>query len=173
MSKTAVFFGPTGGSVHKVATMVAQAMGNQPVDLISVDHATPDALMACDHLILGVSTIGRANWDSSHTDSGWDAFLAQLKGIDLKGKRVAIFGLGDQMTYPYNFVDAIGWLHDRFQEMGATIDGYCSDNGYRYSESAAFRNHRFVGLPLDEDNEPDLTPARVSAWTNELRALGY
>ena len=173
MSKTAVFYGPSGGSVNKVAAMVAEALATKSVDLVAVDHATSQEILACDYLILGVSTIGRANWDSSHTDSGWDAFLARLNGVNLKGKHVAIFGLGDQMTYPYNFVDAIGWLHDRFQEMGATLDGYCSDNGYRYSESSAFRNHQFVGLPLDEDNEPELTPARINAWVKGLSALGY
>lgn len=38
--------------------------------------------------------------------------------MELKGKKVAIFGLGDQIRYPENFADGIGLLAEVLKETG-------------------------------------------------------
>ncbi|MBN2743781.1 flavodoxin I [Breznakibacter xylanolyticus] len=172
MSKTAVFFGPQGGSVHKVAQMAASELGSD-IKMVSIQGTQASELLNYERIIMGISTVGRANWDSSHQDSGWDAFLTQMQNMNLAGKRVAIFGLGDALTYPENFVDAMAILYDRCKELGATIDGECLPDGYQFTDSTALRNGKFIGLPIDEDNEPELTTPRLQAWIKGLKALGY
>jgi len=41
--------------------------------------------------------------------------------------------------------------------------------GYELEESAAFYDGEFIGLPLDEDFEPELTPERVDNWLEILK----
>ena len=47
-----------------------------------------------------------------------------------QGKKVAIFGLGDQIRYPENFADGIGLLAEVFEEDEATLVGFTSSEGY-------------------------------------------
>lgn len=171
MQQTAILYGPTKGSVAKVAQLVADNLTN--AKLIEVKQADLATLQQYNHLILGLSTIGRANWDSTHTDTDWDMFMAHIDQIDWTGKTVAIFGLGDQTAYPDNFVDAIGWLYDRLAHKQVRIVGHTSPEGYKFDDSEAFREGVFLGLPVDEDNEADLTPARVKNWAEQLKKEGF
>ena len=49
------------------------------------------------------------------------------------------------------------------------IVGAVSTDGYDFEESDAVVDGKFVGLPLDEDNEADKTEDRLSAWVSELK----
>jgi flavodoxin I len=40
--------------------------------------------------------------------------------------------------------------------------------GYEFEDSKAVVGGRFVGLPLDEDFEPELTRGRVEKWIRQL-----
>jgi flavodoxin I len=60
----------------------------------------------------------------------WDLLKPRLDDIDLRGKLVTIFGLGDQEGYAHEFVDAIGILHERALDCGADTIGHWSDEGY-------------------------------------------
>ena len=44
------------------------------------------------------------------------------------------------------------------------------DSDYTYASSVAAADGKFVGLALDDVNESDQTDARVSAWTEMLKA---
>ncbi|MFT3739821.1 MAG: flavodoxin [Breznakibacter sp.] len=171
MQETAILYGPTKGSVAKVARMIADQLPN--AGLVEVKHIDAGTFKKYNHLILGLSTIGRANWDSPHTDVDWDVFMAHIDQIDWTGKTVAIFGLGDQTMYPDNFVDAIAWLYDRLARKNIKIVGHTSPEGYKFNDSEAFREGVFLGLPVDEDNEPDLTPGRVKNWLEQLKKEGF
>ena len=48
--------------------------------------------------------------------------------------------------------------------------GAVSDSDYTYASSVAVADGKFVGLALDDVNESDRTDARVSAWTEMLKA---
>lgn len=168
MAKIGIFYGPEKGSVDRVAHLIGQTFGNEKVELLSVKKLDSSALDKYDKIIFGASTIGMTNWDSDYESNDWDVFATKLEKVNWKGKDVAIFSLGDQLTYPEHFVDAIGWLHDRIKPLGANVVGFCSPEGYNFTESEGYRNGMFLGLPIDEDTEAEKTPIRVQNWVNLL-----
>jgi flavodoxin I len=95
-----------------------------------------------------------------------------LTTLDLTGKKVAIFGLGDQSGYADNFCDAMDELKHCFEKQGAEILGFTSTQGYDHTESKSETNGRFVGLACDEDNQPELSEMRVKAWIAQLKSEG-
>ena len=173
MNKIGIFYGPQKGSVAKVATILAQELGETSTDLIPIKNCDPAALSSYNKLIFGISTLGRTNWDSEHEDNDWDLFFTHLKEVDWKNKQVAIYGLGDQINYPDHFVDAIGWLYTRLKALNVDVVGSVADEGYQYNNSEALLEGEFMGLPLDEDNEPEKTLERVTNWLGELKKEGF
>lgn len=173
MEKIGIFFGPTLGNVAKTAAVIANELGTSNVELISVKTAKASDISRFSKIILGLSTIGRANWDSKHIDTDWDLFMTHLEECDWTNKTVAIFGLGDQITYSDNFVDAIGWVYERLEKLNVKIIGATSTDGYQFTESEAVRNNQLMGLAIDEDNEPELTLPRVKAWIENLKKSGF
>jgi len=55
-----------------------------------------------------------------------------------------------------------------FTDMGATPQGECAADGYRFESSKAFSDGKFVGLPLDEVNESEKSDERIANWLNKL-----
>ena len=92
--------------------------------------------------------------------------------MDLTGKKVAIFGLGDQGGYGDNFCDAAGELYDCFTAQGAEVVGFTDTSDYDYSESKSVRDDKFCGLLCDEDNEYDKSEGRAGAWIEQLKGEG-
>ena len=95
-----------------------------------------------------------------------------LTSCDLKGKKVAIFGLGDSSGYSDNFCDAMDELSSCFSAQGAEIIGAVSTDGYEYEESKSVADGKFIGLACDEDNQPDLSEERVNAWIDQIKSEG-
>ena len=60
-------------------------------------------------------------------------------------------------------------LHDLALAAGATIVGKWPDKGYDYSASAAVEGDYFLGLPLDVENQDQLTEQRLDAWVSLLQ----
>merc|ERR1711957_639743 len=89
------------------------------------------------------------------------------------GKKVAIFGVGDQASYSENFCDAAGELYDCFTAKGATVFGRTSTDGYDHSESKAVVDDKFVGLMCDEDNQYDASEKRAADWIAQLKEEGF
>lgn len=94
--------------------------------------------------------------------------MPKLKGQDFSGKKVAIYGLGNQKSYPNEFIDATYYLYAQFKQCGATLIGDWSTEGYHFKASKAVIENRFVGLALDQENQKELTSERVTAWLNLL-----
>ena len=88
--------------------------------------------------------------------------------MNLQGKTCAVFGLGDQVSYSFKFVDDISVIADHIIQSGGKLAGLVEPDGYTFDESKAFRNGKFLGLPLDEDNEPELTEKRINNWVELL-----
>jgi len=136
-----------------------------------VRNATVDDLLAYDTLILGVPTYGEGQLpglSTGNATASWEEFLPTLAGQDFSGKKVAIYGLGNQKSYPTEFVDAMFYLYEQFEQCGATLIGAWATDGYNFKASKAVINDRFVGLALDQENQKDLTPARLEAWLATL-----
>ena len=97
--------------------------------------------------------------------------LPALEEIDFSHKKIAVFGLGDQKGYPENFCDAIGIMAAFFEDKGASIVGYFPLEGYTFEDSKAVRNGRFMGLPLDQENQARLTNGRIENWVADLKIV--
>jgi flavodoxin I len=168
MSKIGLFYGPEGGNVEKVAQIIAKKIDTAEVEVIKVKEIEADVVAQYSNIIMGISTLGRHTWSSDNSGNDWDVFLPKLNGLDLKGKKVALFGLGDHIAYADFFVDSMGDLAEVIKETGAELIGSVSEEGYEFNESRAFVDGKFIGLPLDEDFESDMTEKRVDNWLKQI-----
>lgn len=169
MSKIGLFFGPLKGSVHRVAEKVKAAFGEQEVELVAVNEASAADLEKYNLIIFGISTVGKETWDSNYSNTDWSKFFPNISKVDFSGKTVAIFGLGDHVTYSSYFVNAIGILAKELMKKGATIVGQVDPSEYEFDESEAIIDGKFIGLPIDEDFEPELTDERVANWVKSIK----
>ena len=169
MSKIAIFYGPVGGAVNRVADKIKEAIGEDKVALVAVKNATAADIEKYDKIIFGLSTVGKDTWDSGFSSNDWGKFMPEIGKVDYSNKVVAIFGLGDHITYAHGFVDHIGLLGRELMENGAELVGPVDTDGYEFDESDAVIDGKFIGLPVDEDFEPELTNERIANWIELIR----
>ena len=112
--------------------------------------------------------------DEQRSGTSWDDWLYDtLPDLDISGKKVAVFGCGDQESYSEYYCDAAGELYDKFVEKGCKVYGMTSTDGYNHESSKAQVDDKFVGLMCDEDNQSDLSEERVNAWVAQLKEEGF
>ncbi|MBX4276806.1 flavodoxin domain-containing protein, partial [Mycobacterium tuberculosis] len=77
----------------------------------------------------------------------WEAVWDQLDTLNLEGKIVALYGMGDQLGYGEWFLDALGMLHDKLATRGAKFVGYWPTEGYEFTSAKPViaGGHLFVG----------------------------
>lgn len=131
-----------------------------------------------DALIVGTPT-WNTGADIERSGTGWDELYynelqdaGNLHSSDFKGKKVAVFGLGDSEGYGDNYADASGELHDVFEKLGCRMMGYTSQDGYFHSASKAIRGNLFCGLMNDMVNQEDMAEERVEKWVEQLISEG-
>jgi len=171
MSKIGIFFGTDTGRTRRIAKLIAQKLGDAAATPLNINRASVDELLACKALILGTPTLGDGELpglDSGAQTESWLEFLPKLAGHDFSGHVIALFGLGDQDKYPDEFVDAIALLHDAFSALGARMVGEWPTEGYQFKTSQAVVDGRFLGLALDQINQPALTEPRLDAWLTAI-----
>ncbi|MBN2510826.1 MAG: flavodoxin domain-containing protein [Spirochaetales bacterium] len=101
----------------------------------------------------------------------WEAKLGGLKNLNLKGKKGAVFGTGDQEGYADSFCDAVGILKDALLSANASLIGSWPADGYTFDSSKASEtDNSFAGLVIDEDNQSGVTDERIAAWVSRLAA---
>lgn len=164
MEKIGLFYGTTTAKTTLVALKIREAFGEELVDIIPVENAEKKDFESYRNIIAGTST-----WFDGELPTYWDEIIPELETINLSGKKVAIFGLGDQLNYPDNFVDGIGILAKVFENCQARIVGRTSTAGYRFNKSIGIHNQEFLGLAIDIENQPDQTEDRIVQWVNELK----
>ncbi len=169
MKKVGIFYGPQGGSTERVAQKIAKAFGESNCDLILVKNAGKADVEKYDNVVFGLSTIGKETWSATNPSNDWDNFLPQIESINFSGKAVAIFGLGDHITYDLHFCDAMGTLGEALLSKGVDPKGRVSTDMYEFRESKAVFDGKFIGLPIDEDFDADETDNRVTKWVSELK----
>jgi flavodoxin I len=158
--KVTVVYGSSNGNTEQIAEMIASKIGGKS---INVSSAKTNDFENCDLLILGAPT-----YEAGGLQQDWEERLDVLKEANLSGKKVALFGLGDQSSYPDSFVDAMGILYDAVTEKGATVIGETATGGYEFTNSLAVRDGKFVGLAVDEDGQPSETTQRIASWIAQL-----
>lgn len=165
MKTIGLFYGSTNGATAAVAERIAAAFVERgvAVELFDVADYLLETMLDFEHLILGVST-----WNTGQLQADWEAVYPELDELDLTGKQVALFGLGDQVGYPDTFLDALFFVADKVRERGATLVGRWPVDGYTFTQSWAVEEGWFLGLAVDEDNQADLTQGRITAWVEQL-----
>jgi flavodoxin len=106
-----IFYGTSTGSTQSAAEAIFEALGDlaaEPVDIETIDDVA-SAFASHGALIVGTPT-WNTGADSERSGTGWDE-LYYDKMPDMKealsGKKVAVFGLGDQISYAENYADAV------------------------------------------------------------------
>lgn len=160
MSNTIVIYGSSIGTCEAIAEKIAQKLG---CEALNVQELSADVVAQHQNLILGTST-----WGAGELQDDWYDGLSVLKGADLSGKTIALFGCGDCSTYSDTFVGGIGELYDGIKQSGAKFIGAVSTDGYTFDDSSAVVDGKFVGLPLDDVNEDDKTDERIDAWIAQI-----
>ena len=161
--KIGLFYGSSTGQTEMIAEKLQQMLGEDNADLINVDGASKEDLEKYPYLILGTPT-----WGFGEMQDDWEDFAEILEKTDLKGKKIALFGLGDQDTYPDSFVDGVGMLYSKIKDKSSII-GKWPKNGYAFHESEAIKNDSFVGLIIDQENQSAKTNERLEKWVEVLK----
>jgi len=166
MASIGIFYGSSGGVTRKAAMQLQQHFEDAEVIDMEEDYEDIDQLLSFDVLLLGSST-----WGQGDPQRDWVDPLYEIESDepDFSGKRIALFGAGDQETHGEHFVSALGKMHDLFTKCGASSVGFVSTEPYTYDFSLAEKEGQFCGLPIDDVNQADLTQERLASWADQLK----
>ncbi len=156
-----IFYGSSGGSTEIAAKNVADTLKGMDFNVEVKDIAESEVsdLENFEALILASST-----WYNGELQDDWEDKVDDLPGLNLKGKKLAFVGMGDQDMYADNFLDAIGILYESLENSGADLIGRWDKEGYTFDESRAIKDDKFICLALDDDNQSELTDSRIKTW---------
>ncbi|MBN1952301.1 MAG: flavodoxin [Bacteroidales bacterium] len=164
MSKIGLFYSFNTKKTAQSAKRILEAFGEENIEAVNAEDLTGDQFMSYEHLILGVPT-----WFDGELPNYWDEFVPALEDLDLRGKKVAIYGAGDQKAYPENFVDGVGIMAEIIEQQGGTVVGFTSTDGYAFEQSRAQRGNEFCGLALDYENQSSMNKDRIAKWVSQLQ----
>lgn len=164
MKKTAIIYSFNTKKTAKIAELIKEAFKDDQVEMVNAEEITEELFQSYDQIIMGVPT-----WFDGELPNYWDEFLPALEEMDLKGKKIALFGLGDQIGYPENFLDGVGIMAEILEDRGAELLGFTHVEGYTYEFSRAQRGKEFAGLAIDFENQASMNKERVAGWVDQLR----
>ncbi len=160
-----LFFGTQTGRTEEAAEAIQAEFGGDLVVIQDISQASASDFDGYESLIIGCPT-----WNIGDLQSDWEGFYeSEMDAMSFAGKKVAYFGTGDQIGYADNFQDAMGILEQKITTLGGQTVGMTSVDGYEHEASKAQKGNQFVGLALDEDNQPELSAERIKAWVAQLR----
>ena len=161
---TAIIYSFNTNKTAKAAEKIIEAFNKDDLKAVNAENISEDEFLSYDNLILGVPT-----WFDGELPNYWDEFVPALEDMDLNGKTIAIFGLGDQAGYPENFADGVGILGCLLRDKGAKLVGYTENEKYEFESSKALEDGKFMGLILDQENQARLSKGRIEKWTEQLK----
>jgi len=164
MNKVGLFYSFNTNKTSRVAEIVKEAFGDDNIEAVNVEEVTLEQFTSYDNIICGVPT-----WFDGELPNYWDEFVPDIEDMDLKGKNIALYGLGDQKGYPENFLDGIGLLAEIFEDQGARLVGFTSIEGYSFESSRANRGDQFCGLGIDFESQGSMNEERVKNWVEQLK----
>ena len=162
--KIGLFYSFSAIKTHQQAKKIAKGFGEDSVEEFDAMTMQPADLQKYDNIIMGIPT-----WFDGELPSYWDELIPGLSQEAFAGKKIALFGGGDQKGYPENFVDGLGIMASFLESRGAKIVGFTSVDGYTFERSKAVRGNKFVGLALDIENQHGLTTERIENWVKQLK----
>ncbi|MGM3162435.1 flavodoxin FldB [Dickeya undicola] len=163
--KIGLFYGTSTCYTEMAAEKIRDILGEELVELHNVKDVAPQEMEHYEMLILGIPT-----WDFGEIQEDWEAVWAQLSTLNLKGKIVALYGMGDQQGYGEWFLDALGMLHDQLKPLGVRFIGYWPTEGYDFTSPKPVTEDgkHFVGLALDDVNQYDMSDERIQQWCVQI-----
>ena len=164
MNKTAIIYSFNTKKTGKIASQIRETFNDPSIEMVNAEEITEELFLSFDQIIMGVPT-----WFDGELPNYWDEFVPALEDLDLKGKKIALFGLGDQKGYAENFLDGVGIMAEILEAQGATLVGFSSTEGYEFESSRALRNKQFLGLAIDYENQGSMNKQRVAAWVEQLK----
>jgi flavodoxin I len=164
MKKIGILYSYNTKKTAQAANKIAEILGEENVDQINAEEITEEQFKQYDNLILGVPT-----WFDGELPNYWDELVPAIEDMKLKGKKIAIYGAGDQKGYPENFVDGVGIMGKILEQQGAKIVGFTSTEGYEFESSKAQRGEQFAGLALDFENQVSKNKDRITKWCEQLK----
>ena len=161
-----LFFGSTTCYTEMAAEKIRDIIGADIVSLHNIKDEPLKNAEQYDFIIFGIST-----WDFGEIQEDWESKWDDIKDVDLNGKTIALFGIGDQQGYGQWFQDALGMLHDEINAQAITQLGFWpNDSNYEFEASKALTEDgkQFVGLALDEDSQYELSDERIATWVEQV-----
>jgi len=163
--KIGIIYGSTMGNTQDVAERIGSLLGDVAAEPIDVIDFEPASLADYDAVLLGIPT-----WHVGEMQDDWVDAAEKFNNPAIAGKKVAMFGCGDQAGYPDTFGDALGLLWDIIAPAGPELIGRWSTEGYNFDNSHGVREGKFLGLMCDNDYEPELTDERVEKWVEQVKS---
>lgn len=143
MKKATIIFGSTTGNTETVANKIAENMADYDVAVQYVTEVPDDSsVQEADLVLYGCSTMGLGELQEDFIPY----YESRMTPALLKGKNVAVFGLGDKENYEEYFCWSADILSKKVQECGGNL----------------------VCEPLKVDGEPDDNEDVVVAWAKGL-----
>ena len=165
INNISIIYGSDSGCTEEIARKIGKKLDICDSEIKEVSETKEEDFTKFKILILGVST-----WYIGDLQYDWDNFFEEFKKIDFTGVNVALFGLGDQYGYSYNYVDGVGILAEVVLKNGGNVFGHWPNKGYQFDESRGLLDEKtFYGLALDEDNEPEYTEERINRWVAQIK----
>ncbi|GBU08355.1 flavodoxin 2 [Bacteroidales bacterium] len=165
MKTIGIFYGSSTGNTEEVAKSIATKLGVDKKHVFDVANVSIELVNNYEILFLGASTTGVGDLQDD-----WDGLEVTLSTQDLSQKQVAVFGMGDSSSYSDSFCEAINLLVLAAEKAGAAVVGGGVDaSAYSFDSSLSEVDGKFSGLPLDEDNESELTDARLTQWLEQVK----
>lgn len=160
-----LFYGTSTCYTEMAGEKIRRVIGEDRVDFFNIADTPIIQTQFYDYLIFGIPT-----WDYGELQEHWEEIWDEMDELDFTGKKIAIYGMGDQIGYPEWFLDAMGYLHSKLVHRGATPVGYWPRTDYEFEASKALTpdGNYFVGLALDDENEFQLSDARIQQWCAQI-----
>jgi flavodoxin I len=168
MKKIALIYWPKKGNTEDAAYRIYNRFDKETIDIFTITNINTAEFELYDAFIIGGSTTGADNWESAHK-TRWVDFFARLDKAAIKDKPFAMFGLGDQILYPYNFVDGMRGIKEQFEAHGANHKGKWPVEGYEFRDSDSVEGDYFFGLALDLDQQKEMTDERIDLWVKQVK----
>lgn len=165
--QVAIYYGSSSGNTERIATRLAALLADHRPVLHDVAQTSLADAEHHDLLFFGIPT-----WNEGECQPDWAKRWPELECLDLSRAHVALFAPGDQLGYPTTYCNAMGKLHALLASRDVRCIGGWPKAGYRGGSPLALTNDgsQFVGLPLDEESQGNLTPVRLRTWAARVLA---
>tara|TARA_B100000459_G_scaffold24560_1_gene11906 strand:+ start:563 stop:1084 length:522 start_codon:yes stop_codon:yes gene_type:complete len=162
-----IYGSDTGKTEYIVKTYLSKVLEEFfLLEIVDIVNISENDWKSHDNYILGCPT-----WWDGDLQSDWEDYFDTFKEISFKEKKVALFGLGDQVGYEDWFCDGLGILGEIIVKNDGEVLGFTiKDKSYEFiCDTKAVKNDNLLwGLALDDDNQSNLSEDRIKNWVNQL-----